>query len=277
MYRTQPSLSFPASEIRDLGLRAPDRLEVILNAPGFATAGSALPAADIARIVADHRAGGAINSWLDGIVDVFLHTVEDMMVRAHAPFSLAMGAPLDGHRFAAEFSGSTAPLSARPGAMLAPVEGGDPDGGIGFARLFVGPASASGLASLMGAFTSLPVRVEEFAGGEVGILRPLRIGHTLGSGLIGTRCDLPSAGIVVHIDGGSDPEAPVWILDPTRRRALHRLARAYIGSTIPEVRTVLWLDPENVPRATLGAASSTFGGLPVLGGASKRSGYMMGR
>ena len=275
VYRTHPSLSFPPSEIRDLGLRTPDKIELILNAPGFATAGTALPAADIARIIADHRAGGAINTWLDGITDVFFRAVEDLVVRAHAPFSLAMGAPLDGHRFAAEFSGRSAPLSARPGAILAMVEE-DPDGALGFARMFVGPASASGLAALVSAFTSLPVRIEEFAGAEIRILRPLRIGRTLGTGLVGTVCNLPSAGIVVHIDGGSEPNSPIWILDPTRRRSLHRLARAYIGSATPEARIVLWLDPENVPSAMLGATSSTFGGLPVLGGASTRRAYSIG-
>ena len=272
VYRTHPSLSFPPSEIRDLGLRSPDKIELILNAPGFASAGTALPAADVARIIADHRAGGAINTWLDGITDVFFRAVEDLVVRAHAPFSLAMGAPLDGHRFAAEFSGRSAPLSARPGAILSMVEE-DPDGALGFARLFVGPASASGLAALVSAFTSLPVRIEEFAGAEVRILRPLRIGRTLGTGLIGTVCNLPSAGIVVHIEGGSDPNAPAWILEPTRRRSLRSLARAYIGSVTPIARIVLWLDPENVPSAVLGAASSTFGGLPVLGDAPARRGY----
>ena len=274
VYRTYPSLSFAPSEVRDIAISV-GRIEFILNAPGFATAGSGLPSADIARIGADHRAGGAINTWLDSIVDVFLHCVEDMVRRGHAPFSLAMGEGLDSHRLAAQVSGATAPLSVTSEGMLT-VHGTERDGAIGLAAAFFGTPSASGLEAVMRAYTGLGAHVEEFSGHRLPIASPLTIGGRLGAALIGDACNLPSAGVTVHIDAGASESAREWITSPMRRRSLHRLARAYVGATTPVTRIVVWLDTENIPQATLGSPATTLGALAVLGTAPRRDGFEIG-
>ena len=91
VYRTRPTLSFPASEIADIYFVRPNELQIVVNALGLANAGSALPSADIARIIADYRSGGALSLWLDMVADRMLHAAETSVARSVSPFACAMG------------------------------------------------------------------------------------------------------------------------------------------------------------------------------------------
>ena len=267
LYRTEPSLSFAGSEIRDVAIRG-GHLELILNAPGLATAGSSLPSSDIARIIADKRNGGALNAWLDGPADRFMQALETMQVRSNAPFALITGGQIDAHSLLTDMVGRSAPLTAGPGGALSDSWQREPEGALGLAGLFLGPVTASGLAAAFRAFTGFPARVEEFAGAEVLTARPARVGLPTGM-ILGAVCTLPSAGIEVHIEGGSDPSARQWARDPIRRRSLHFLAVSYVGAPSPGVRIFLWLDPDNAPPAAL-TGEAALGGLAVLGPAKRR-------
>ena len=81
--------------------------------------------------------------------------------------------------------------------------------------------------------------------------------------ILGITCELPSAAIDVHIDGGTRQEAQAWAGAETCRQSLHLLATAYVGAPSPEVRVFLWLDGCNVPAAALDGGT-TLGGLAVL-------------
>jgi predicted component of type VI protein secretion system len=267
VYRFQPSLGFASSEISEFAIRE-GRIELTLNAGGMATAGSALPASDIARIIADERRGGALGAWLDGPGDLFMQVLEAALAARNAPFSLLTGGRVDAHQLVADVVGRSAPLVAGRAGVLHDARRREPRGSIGLAGLFVGPISALGLANLFRAFTSLPVRVEEFTGADVFTARPARVGYPLGT-LLGTVCRLPSAGVEIHIEGGSDPDTQKWARDPTRRQSLHFLALSYVGAPSPVVRLFLWLDPGNAPPAAL-ADGSAFGGMAVLGEAPDR-------
>ena len=267
LYRTEPSLSFAGSEISDVAIRD-GHLELILNAPGLATAGSALPSCDIARIIADKRNGGALSAWLDGPADRFMQALEAMQARSNAPFALITGGQVDAHSLLTEIVGRSAPLTAGPGGALFHSWQREPEGALGLAGLFLGPITASGLAAAFRAFTGFPVRVEEFAGAEVLTARPSRVGLPTGM-MLGSVCCLPSAGIEVHIEGGSDPSARKWARDPIRRRSLHFLALSYLGAPSPAARIFLWLVPDNAPPAAL-TGEAALGGLAVLGPAERR-------
>ena len=97
VFRSQPSLSFASSEVRDLRLHD-DRMDLVLNAPGLATAGSPLPASDIARIIADQHEGGALGTWLDGPGDRFMHLLEDVQMRSNPAFALVAGGRVESLR-----------------------------------------------------------------------------------------------------------------------------------------------------------------------------------
>ena len=267
VYRSRPSLGFSGSEIHDIAIDG-DRLELILNAPGLAAAGSPLPPSDIARIIADKRNGGALSAWLDGPGDLFMQVLEAMQARSNAPFALSTGGRIEAHALAADLVGRSAVLAAGPGGALYDSEWLDPGGAVGLAALFLGPISAAGLAGLFRAFTGLPVRIEEFTGAEVATLRPARVGLRMGM-MLGSRCRLPSAGIEAHIEGGSDPDSQEWARDPVRRRSLRLLAMSYIGAPSPAVRVLLWLDAGNAPPVAL-ADGAALGGLAVLGEAGHR-------
>ena len=262
VYRSQPSLSFVGSEVNDVGMRE-DCLELTLNSPGLATAGSSLPAADIARIIADQREGGGLSAWLDGPGDLYMQVLEAMQAQSNTAFALMIGGRISAHDFAADIVGRTATLAAGPGGALYDCRGYEPEGAVGLAGLFLGPITASGLGELFRAFTGLPVRVEEFAGAEVTTARPARVGRPMGM-MLGATCRLPSAGVEVHIEGGSEPRSQEWARDPVRRWSLHLLALSYVGVPSPVVRLFLWLDAENAPPAALDG-SAAFGGLVLLG------------
>ena len=82
--------------------------------------------------------------------------------------------------------------------------------------------------------------------------------------ILGACCELPCAGVEIHIEGGAHREAPAWARSAARRRSLHLLATAYIGAVSPEARLFLMLDSTNAPPAALGK-DTTLGGLAVLG------------
>ena len=267
VYRSRPSLSFASSEVSDVAIRD-GHLELTLNAPGIAAAGSPLPPSDIARIIADTRNGGAMSAWLDGICDRFMQALEAVLAQANAPFALITGGQVDAFMLLADVVGRTAPLVAGPDGALESTGWRIPEGAVGLAGLFAGPVSADGLEGLFRAYTGLAVRIEEFTGADVVVARPARVGRSMGM-MIGTTCRLPSAGIEVHIDGGSRTDAQKWAREPTRRHSLHLLAGSFIGASSIAVQVFLWLDAGNAPPATL-ADGTALGGLAVLGPADSR-------
>ena len=262
VFRSQPSLSFAASEVRDLRFRD-DRMDLVLNAPGLATAGSALPASDIERIIADHHEGGALGTWLDGPGDRFMHLLEDVQMESNPAFALVAGKRVAAFALARDLVGRSAPLTAGGDGALDATGDGEPEGALALAALFLGPVSASGLRGLFQAFTRLPVRVVEFTGAQTATARPARVGAPMGL-ILGVSCELPAAGVEIHIEGGTHREAPAWARSAARRRSLHLLATAYIGAVSPEARLFLVLDGTNAPPATLDK-DTALGGLAVLG------------
>lgn len=268
VYRSLPSLGFATSEIEDVAIQTSGTggVELILGAPGIATDGSPLPSADISRIIADRERGGGLGLWLDMPGDRFMHQAELSMARHNAAFALATGGNIRAAEAAADLVGRSAPLAADAGGVLLSAWQREPAGALGLAAMFIGSASATGLASVLGAFTSLSVLIEEFAGAEVPVLRPSRVGGRFGA-MIGTKCVLPSAGVAVVVRGGSLVSAQDWAQQRRRRASLYLLARTYIGSHVPQVRIFLTLDASNAPPAKLGLAA--LGGLAVLGKASE--------
>lgn len=266
VYRSRPSLSFSGSEICDVGI-GDDRIDLVLSAPGLAAPGSALPLPDIARIVADtHRPdGGALAYWLDGLVDRLMQAVEESESRTSSAFALAMGAELHDVDSVLKIAGSSAPLRARPGGMLT---GSDADGEStpvpGLARLFVGPATAVGLESLVGGFTELPAEVEEFVPVSLPVVAPVSIGGTLGGRAIGKEGSIAGGAVQLVLDGTSTPASVHWAQDPVRSRSLAALCEAYVGGPVPEVRLFVDVAGETTPGASLDG-NSAFGRAPVLG------------
>ena len=263
VYRSHPSLAFAGSEVRDILLRE-DQIDVVLNAPGLAAAGSPLPSSDISRIIADHHVGGAISAWLDGPSDRFMHVLEEVQMRSDAAFALLAGGGIEAFALTRDLVGRSAPLNAKQGGELLDLDVPQPQGAVALAGLFLGPVSASGLQGLFRAFTGLPARVREFAGAVIEVGRPAQIGQPIGL-MLGASCDLPAAGVEVHMDGGDRREAQAWARDATRRASLHFLATAYVGAPSPAVRVYLRLDPGNVPPAAFDDETA-LGGLAVLGG-----------
>ena len=264
VYRSLPSLKFATSEIEDVAIQTAGTggIELTLGAPGLAADGSPLPSSDIARIIADRERGGGLGLWLDMPGDRFMHLAEHSLARHSAAFSLATGGRIQAISSAADLVGRSAPLAARPGGELIDVWRRAPGGAVGLASLFMGVASASGLASAVSAFTNLAVAIEEFSGADVPVLRPSRVGGRFGS-MLGSRCHMPSAGVAIVVRGGAQASAQPWAQQARRRASLYRLAHAYIGSHVPTARVFLTLDANNAPPAKLGY--SALGGLAVLG------------
>ena len=269
-YRSRPSLSFSPSEIDNIALPSIEAggIELTLNAPGLAAPGSPLPTADIARIINDRRNGGALALWLDAPTDRFMQAVEASEARFNAAFALATGGHVTALQVCADLVGRSAPLGAAAGGALFDLFGRRATGNAqGLAAMFCGPVSAAGLASVFRAFTGLEVHIEEFAGEELIVLHPARVGGPFHV-LLGSTCRLPSAGVEVHIEGGDRSEAQDWARDPVRRSSLYLLALSYIGSTSPAARVFLHLEPDNAPPAALDGKAA-FGGLAVLGKADR--------
>ena len=190
-------------------------------------------------------------------------SLEDVQMRSNPAFALAAGGRVEAFALARDFVGRSAPLRAGADGTLDATGDEEPDGALALAALFLGPVSASGLRGLVEAFTRLPARVVEFAGATTVTARPARVGDPMGL-VLGVRCELPSAGVEVHIEGGTHREAPAWARSAARRRSLHMLATAYIGAASPEARLFLTLDGANAPPAALGQ-DTALGGLAVLG------------
>ena len=266
VYRSSPTLNFPTSEIKDtaIGSRGVD---LVLNAPGLAAVGSALPTSDIARIAEDSRRDGPLSMWLDAPGDSFMQVVEANYARYSAAFSLATGGQIELLRVIANLVGRSAPLVADRSGELADAWNREPVGAAGLAGMFMGPITAVALSETFQGFTNLPVEIREFTGATVIVLRPTRVGGSFGA-MLGSRCRLPAAGCEVVINGGSRPEAQKWALDPERRRSLHLLAVSYVGAASPAVSIYLLLDPGNAPPARLDG-NAAFGGLAILGNATE--------
>lgn len=265
-YRSRVSLAFSGSEIADVAVRE-GGMDLTLNAPGLAALGSSLPTSDIDRIIRDQRQGGGIAAWLDGPGDRFMQAVEAAETRNNAGFALSKGGGIEALRILGDLIGRTAVLEARPGGALLGSGAREPEGTAGLSRLFIGPISASGLASLFEAVTNLPVTVREFSGAEVPVRSPARVGMPFGR-ILGSRCHLATAGVEVFIDGGTKPEAQEWARDPIRRRSLHYLYAAYVGSDSPSVQIFLRLASGNASPSALDGAA-TLGGAAVLGEADR--------
>ena len=263
MFRSKPSLAFAGAEIQDVALQE-GHIDLVLSAPGLAAPGSSLPLADIARVVADMQppGRGALAAWLDGPGNRFMQAVEAAQARNNAAFALATGGRIEAIKLFAELAGRSAPLSARQGGQLLSLLASEPNGAVGLGALFIGQASASGLAALVSAFTSLPVEVQEFTGDETLVLRPARLGQPI-ERVLGRSCRLASAGVTVIIDGGSDEESHMWATNPERRHSLSMLCGAYIGGATPTAQLFLDLNANNAPLATLG--TSVLGIAAVLG------------
>ncbi len=270
VYRSNPSLSFSAAEIQDVAIGA-DGVEMTLAAPGLAAPGSPLPASDVARILADRDAGGAMAAWLDGPIDLFMHVLEQAQAQNNAAFALATGGDIWAVAVVACLTGRSAALHARADGTLADsMQRRHPEGAVGLAGLYMGTASAAGLEQLFEAYTGLAVEVEEFVGAEVRTMRAAAIGGPTGTVLgaagsvLGTTCRPPAAGIQIVLDAGDDADALRWARDPVRRDALHLLAQSYIGTPSPVAWLFLDVDAGTAPPAALDGEAA-FGGMVVLG------------
>ena len=268
VYRSRAALCFATSEIDDVAIQG-ERLELTLNAVGLASAGSPLPTPDIMRVIEDARRGGAISEMLDGPGDRLMHALEGMLAKNHTPFALITGGQVDAFGLVSDIVGRSAPLSAKKNGVLFETRWRIPEGAIGLASGFVGPASTQGLARIMEAFTGLPTHIEEFTGREVLVARPARVGRHIG-GMLGVRCRMATAGIEIHLDAGTTPNAKAWGIDRQRVESLHRLAAAYLGGPQTQAEIMLWVEGGNAPLATLDGTTA-LGGIAILGKVTQRT------
>ena len=264
VYRTRPTLSFPASEIADIYFVRPNELQIVVNALGLANAGSALPSADIARIIADYRSGGALSLWLDMVADRMLHAAETSVAQSVSPFACAMGGfpeadsvlpSLVGHDgVLAESRPDGLSLSRRAGARRLTALG----------ALFLGVPTAHGLARALEGFTSLHARVIEFTGAPLDVSRPARLGAGFGR-VLGSRRIVAEAGVTVRLnDGPTCEDAVAWASDPVRIRSLYELARTYIGDASPEPSIELVVRTDELSPLAPGARNALLGGCAML-------------
>ena len=267
VFRSEPTLAFPASEISDIVVGA-NNAELFQTALGLTGPGSPLPATDVDRIVKDYRRNGALALWLDGPSDRFLHAVEAAQAHNNAAFSVATGDEIQALRLVCKMAGYASPFAAEPGGRLAAIGPGKAPTAAGLAAPFLTPPTAGGMRELFQAFTALPTTVTEFAGDRLRVFQPARLGGPT-KAILGTTCYCPAAAVEVEIDGGSNPGARKWAQDHFRREALHLLAGTYVGTSPPSVRIYLRLDPDNAPPADLGG-NSALGGLAVLGRANSQ-------
>ena len=264
VYRTRPSLSFPASEIADIYFVRPNELQVVVNALGVANAGSPLPSADIARIIADYRSGGGLALWLDMVADRMLHAAETSVAQSVPPFACAMGGFPEADSVLPSLVGHDGVLAeSRPdGLTHSPRAGARRLTALG--ALFLGVPTAHGLARAFEGFTSLHARVIEFTGAPLDVSRPARLGAGFGR-VLGSRRVVPEAGVTVRLnDGPTCEDAVAWASDPARIRSLHELARAYIGDPSPEPTIELVVRTEELSPLEPGARNALLGGCAML-------------
>ena len=265
VFRSKPTLAFPASEISDIAVGTA-YAELFHTALGLTGPGSPLPTSDVDRVIKNYRRSGALAMWLDGPSDRFLHVVESAQAHYNAAFSVATGDEIQALRLVCKMAGYATPFAAEPGGRLSTIGSDRAPTAAGLAALFLTPPTASGLRELFRAFTALPTRVTEFAGDRLRVLRPARIGGPI-KAILGTTCHCSAAAVEVEINGGSDPDAHKWGQEPSRRGSLYLLAKTYIGTSPPIARLFLRLNPDNAPPAALDGRSA-LGGLAVLGHAS---------
>lgn len=263
VYRSKPSLDFPPGEVDEVELTGSGVVGLTLRAPGIAAPGSPLPTSDILRIIQDMRRGGALAPWLDGFGNRFMQAVETAQAQNNAAFALAIGGEIPTLRAVSNLVGRSAPLASDDAGSLDSTWNKAPRGALGLAPFFLGGVSAAGLTDLFAAFTGKGARVVEFAGSEVAVARPARIGVGAFGAVLGTRCRLASAGVDVVLEGGDDAASLKWASEPPRRRSLYDLATSYIGSPSPAARCYLEVDGAVVPPAALDIAE--LGGVAVLG------------
>ena len=263
VYRTRPTLSFAASEIADILVR-PDDIQVVVNALGLANAGSALPTADVARIVADHRSGGALASWLDMVADRMLHAAEASFAQSVSPFACAMGGFPEAHSVLPSLVGHDGVLGVSHPDGLSFSHREDARHLTALGTLFLGVPTAHGLARAFEGFTSLHARVVEFTGAPLEIAHPARLGAGFGR-VLGSRRMVPEAGVTVRLNDGTTCEDAVeWARDPARIRSLHELARAYIGDASPRPSIELVVRTDELSPPAPGSRNALLGGCAML-------------
>ena len=264
VFRSRPTLSFPASEIADIYFVRPSELQIVVNALGLANAGSALPSADVARIIADYRSDGALARWLDMVADRMLHAAEASVTRSVSPFACAMGGfpeadsvlpSLIGHDgVVAESHPDGLTHAHRAGARRLTALG----------ALFLGIPTAHGLARAFEAFTSLHTRVIEFTGAPLDVARPARLGAGFGR-VLGSKRVVAEAGVTVRLNDGPRCEDAVgWASDPVRIRSLYELARAYIADASPVPSIELVVRTDELSCLVPGSRNALLGGCAML-------------
>ena len=264
VYRGRPTLSFPASEIADVSFVRPDELQIVVNALGLANAGSALPSADIARIIADYRSGGALTTWLDMVADRMLHAAEASVAQSVSPFACAMGEFPEADSVLPALVGHDGVLSESPRSGLSTSRWTGARRLSALGALFLGVPTAHGLARAFEGFTSLRARVIEFTGAPLEVSRPARLGAGFGR-VLGARRILAQAGVTVRLnDGPTCEDAVAWASDPVRIRSLYELARAYIGDSSPKPSIELVVRTDELSPLSPGSRNALLGGCGML-------------
>ena len=264
VYRTRPTLSFPASEIADIHFVHPNELQIVVNALGLASAGSALPSADVARIIADYRSGGALAMWLDMVADRMLHAAEASVAQSVSPFACAMGGFPEADSVLPSLVGHDGVLAESRSDGLTFSRRTDARRLTALGPLFLAHPTAHGLARAFEAYTSLHARVIEFTGAALEVSRPARLGAGFGR-VLGTRRIVAEAGVTVRLnDGPTCEDAVAWASDPVRIRSLHELARAYIGDATPAPSIELVVRTGELSPLAPGSRSALLGGCAML-------------
>ena len=264
VYRSRPTLSFPASEIADISFVRPDELQIVVNALGLANAGSALPSADIARIIADYRSGGALATWLDMVADRMLHAAEASVAQSVSPFACAMGEFPEADSVLPALVGHDGVLSESPRSGLSTSRWTGARRLSALGALFLGVPTAHGLARAFEGFTSLRARVIEFTGAPLEVSRPARLGAGFGR-VLGARRIVAQAGVTVRLnDGPTCEDAVAWASDPVRIRSLYELARAYIGDSSPNPSIELVVRTDELSPLSPGSRNALLGGCGML-------------
>ena len=263
-YRTRPTLSFPTSEIADIYFVRPNELQIVVNALGIANAGSALPSADVARIVADYRSGGPLALWLDMVADRMLNAAEASVAQSASPFACAMGGFPEADSMLPSLVGHDGVVAESRSGSLSPAHRADARRLHALGALFLGVPTAHGLARAFEGFTSLHARVIEFTGAALDIARPARLGAGFGR-VLGSRRIVPEAGVTVRLnDGPTCEDAVEWANDPVRIRSLHELARTYIGDSSPEPSIDLVVRTDELSALVPGSRNALLGGCAML-------------
>ena len=259
-----PRCPFPPPRVADIYFVRPDELQIVVNALGLANAGSALPSADVARIIADDRSGGALAVWLDMVADRMLHAAETSVAQSVSPFACAMGGFPEAHSVLPALVGHDGVVAESRSSGLSPLHRAGTRHLTALGALFLGVPTAHGLARAFEGFTSLHARVIEFTGAALDVSRPARLGAGFGR-VLGARRIVAEAGVTVRLnDGPTCEDAVEWASDPVRIRSLHELARAYIGDSSPEPSIELVVRTDELSPLAPGSRNALLGGCAML-------------